>query len=185
MTAAARPASPSPSQDLAPYAPPAARLVEIEPPAQAPRILSARGRIGRLRYLVWNIALTTASACALMAALAWLVHGSSLAWLGLLTAACASGLLAILFGIQRLHDIGWSGWLMLVTLLPVIGPLFPLLLLLIPGTQGANRYGPPPTRNGAVLVVAAIAVALLAGGAGAIGLLMALPFWVVGMATGQ
>jgi hypothetical protein len=62
-----------------------------------------------------------------------------------------------MFGVQRLHDIGWSGWLLLLSLVPVVGGVFSLLLFIIPGSTEANRFGPPPPPNStAVKVLAAL-----------------------------
>ena len=55
--------------------------------------------------------------------------------------------IGVFIGVQRLHDMGWSGWLWLLNFVPVIGSVFALLMLIIPGTQGVNRYGPPPPPN--------------------------------------
>ncbi|WP_310621425.1 DUF805 domain-containing protein [Flexibacterium corallicola] len=45
---------------------------------------------------------------------------------------------------QRVRDFGWSGWTVLITLIPYVGWLFSLAILLVPGTEGENRYGPSP-----------------------------------------
>jgi hypothetical protein len=56
----------------------------------------------------------------------------------------------ILLTIQRCHDFNMSGWMSLL----LIVPLVPLLFWIIPGTQGANRFGnqPPPNTTGAVVL---------------------------------
>ena len=46
--------------------------------------------------------------------------------------------------IRRLHDIGLSGWFCLLGFVPIINILF-LALYFIPGKEGANIYGAPPT----------------------------------------
>lgn len=43
--------------------------------------------------------------------------------------------------VRRLHDIGYSGWL---TIGVIAIPYVSILLLLLPGEQGANAYGPNP-----------------------------------------
>lgn len=51
---------------------------------------------------------------------------------------------AVALSIQRLHDIGRSGPTMLLLLIPVVGPLWVLLLLCRRGAEGANRHGLDP-----------------------------------------
>jgi uncharacterized membrane protein YhaH (DUF805 family) len=60
---------------------------------------------------------------------------------------------AILFGgllalvavkVRRLHDQEKSGWNLLWALLPLLGGFVVLVLLLMPGEDFANRYGPDP-----------------------------------------
>jgi uncharacterized membrane protein YhaH (DUF805 family) len=64
-------------------------------------------------------------------------------------------------GVQRLHDLGWSGWLYLLNLVPLVNSIFPLLLVL-PGNAGANQYGAPPPRNStAVKVLASLWLAFI------------------------
>lgn len=65
------------------------------------------------------------------------------------------GLLAIVFalavlipsiavGIRRLHDIDYSGWWVLIGLIPIVGTIWLLVLLVLDGTPGPNKYGPNP-----------------------------------------
>ncbi len=53
------------------------------------------------------------------------------------------------FGItvRRCHDLNYSGFLSLITLIPLVGMIFSLYLLFAPGTEGANNYGSPSTDN--------------------------------------
>lgn len=47
--------------------------------------------------------------------------------------------------VKRLHDRNWSGWLVLVTLIPIVGGLFSLICLgIMDGTRGPNNFGPSP-----------------------------------------
>lgn len=46
--------------------------------------------------------------------------------------------------IRRLHDTGRSGWFMLITLIPLIGGIWLLVLLAEDGKQEENRYGADP-----------------------------------------
>lgn len=45
---------------------------------------------------------------------------------------------------RRLHDRDMSAWWLLLMLIPVVGALVLLVLYLLPGTQGSNRFGPDP-----------------------------------------
>ena len=45
---------------------------------------------------------------------------------------------------RRLQDMGRSGWWLILVAVPLINVLFLLLLLVIPGIAGENRYGPDP-----------------------------------------
>jgi hypothetical protein len=46
--------------------------------------------------------------------------------------------------VRRLHDTGRSGWWILINLIPVIGNIWVLVLTLLKGRQGSNRYGLAP-----------------------------------------
>jgi len=47
-------------------------------------------------------------------------------------------------GVRRLHDIGKSGWMLLVSLIPIIGAIWLLILFVTEGNTGENKYGPNP-----------------------------------------
>ena len=47
--------------------------------------------------------------------------------------------------IRRLHDVSKNGWLIWLYLVPLIN-ILALGLLFMPGTEGANRFGPVPPR---------------------------------------
>jgi uncharacterized membrane protein YhaH (DUF805 family) len=46
--------------------------------------------------------------------------------------------------VRRLHDIDRSGWWLLISLVPVLGSIWLLVLLCSEGTYGPNEYGPNP-----------------------------------------
>ena len=166
---------------VSPYAPPQASVGESLPAFAELKPFSVEGRIGRLRYLAWTMVLT----------LVMLGVGSALAIfaVALISADSTSGLIVgglvalILFigivvvsiqiSVQRLHDIGWSGWLWLLNFVPFVGSLFPFVIMVIPGSNIANRYGPPPPPNSTavkvlsslwVVFIAIVFVAALSGG---------------------
>ena len=46
--------------------------------------------------------------------------------------------------IRRLHDSDKSGWWYWISLVPYAGVLVLLIFMLLPGTNGDNRFGPKP-----------------------------------------
>ena len=147
--------SPLPSGQ--PYAPPRTPVDELITEHGELRVFTTQGRIGRLRYLAWSMGLM-AAAFGL-----WMIASMTLAVsvvLGvILTGVLGLGFLVVTvqIGVQRLHDLGWSGWLMLLNLVPVVGTLFPFVMLLMPGNDGMNRFGAPqPPNSRAVKILAAL-----------------------------
>ncbi|VVO34506.1 DUF805 domain-containing protein [Pseudomonas fluorescens] len=160
------PANPPPSTDPeSPYAPPRAAVGEALPAFAPLKAFSFEGRIGRLRYLAWTMVLmlVTLGIGAVLGVfgLALISTDSSA---GLILASLLAfilivvlGFVSIQFSVQRLHDIGWSGWLWLLTLVPFVGSFFPFVMMIMPGNNTANRYGaPPPPNSAAVKVLSAL-----------------------------
>ena len=50
--------------------------------------------------------------------------------------------------VKRLHDIGKPGALALMLFIPMLSAIVFIVLCLIPGDKGANRYGPTPNTPG-------------------------------------
>jgi uncharacterized membrane protein YhaH (DUF805 family) len=140
-----------------PYAPPRAEVGTPTAEYGELKVFTTQGRIGRLRYLAWTMALT-AAALGLML-VAGMMSAASVVLGVILTGVfgIAFLLVSIQIGVQRLHDLGWSGWLMLLYLVPIIGTVLPLVVLLMPGNPGVNRFGPPqPPNSRAVKILAAL-----------------------------
>ncbi|BAN46298.1 DUF805 domain-containing protein [Metapseudomonas resinovorans] len=149
------------TETASPYAPPQAQVGEQLPEFGELKVLSTTGRIGRVRYLGWSMGLLLA-----FLPIGALIAGSmavSTTLSGLLViAACVALMVVSLFiGVQRIHDMGWSGWLWLLNLVPVVGSVFALLMLFMPGTAGPNRYGPPPPPNSRAVIVLAWLILLV------------------------
>lgn len=70
--------------------------------------------------------------------------------LGVVGALTRSGIVSVLMliGVRRMHDLGHTGWLVLVSWIPFVGSLAFLVLTALPGQQEENRFGPPPTALG-------------------------------------
>ena len=50
----------------------------------------------------------------------------------------------IAVSIRRMHDINKSGWWVLISLIPIIGGIWFLILCLMDSKPGENAYGPNP-----------------------------------------
>ncbi|NWB88571.1 MULTISPECIES: DUF805 domain-containing protein [Pseudomonas] len=147
-----------------PYAPPQARVGDNLPAFGQLKAFTTNGRIGRLRYLAWSAVLMFA-ALPIAGAIFAVVMGTATAspntaiTIGVVfggAAIIALVVFSIQIAVQRLHDIGWSGWLWLLTLVPFVGSVFPFVLMLCPGNSGANQYGAPPPPNSTAVKVLAV-----------------------------
>lgn len=138
-----------------PYATPHAQVGEALPEYGELNYFNVEGRIGRARYLGWSMGMV------LLAIPVFAVLGGisalSAIFGGLLSLIAVVGLtvFSVFIGAKRLHDLGWSAWLWLVLLIPIVGGVFSLVMLVVPGNEGPNRYGPPPPPNSkGVLILA-------------------------------
>jgi uncharacterized membrane protein YhaH (DUF805 family) len=139
-----------------PYATPTSNVAEVLPEFAELQLFGVTGRLGRLRYLAWSLAVTASALIAAglafgVSAALGMSGGTSLLTIigGLLGSVVIVAMMVfgIQIGVKRLHDIGWSGWLLLLNLVPVVGSVFSIILLVVPGGAGANRFGPPPPPN--------------------------------------
>ena len=46
--------------------------------------------------------------------------------------------------VRRLHDVGKSGWMILISLIPLIGAIWLLVLMVTDSNHGENQYGQNP-----------------------------------------
>ena len=46
--------------------------------------------------------------------------------------------------VRRLHDTDRRGWWLLISLIPIAGPIWLLVLLVLDGQTGGNRFGGDP-----------------------------------------
>jgi uncharacterized membrane protein YhaH (DUF805 family) len=138
-----------------PYATPQAQVGDVMPEYGELNYFSVEGRIGRVRYLGWSMAMTLLAIPILgvfagISALSYMFGG-----LLVILAVIAMVVIGVFIGAKRLHDIGWSAWLWLLLLVPAVGSVFAIIMLVVPGTPGPNRYGPPPPPNSKGVVVLA------------------------------
>ncbi len=127
------------------------------------KVFTHHGRIGRLRYLAWTLLLsvTTLATAALISVLIGIASPFGLVLISL--AGIALTVVGFQIGARRLHDIGWSGWWLLLTLVPYLGGLFAVVLMAVPGTAMANRYGPcTPANSRGVKMIASLWLLVIA-----------------------
>ncbi|KAF1025906.1 MAG: hypothetical protein GAK37_02770 [Pseudomonas sp.] len=158
------------AESTSPYAPPRASVGDALPEFSTLKVLTTQGRIGRLRMLAWTFVLVLIMlvACGVLFVLTVglsFTSPTAATVIGVLAGICifvAFLWVSILISVQRLHDLGWSGWLWFLNLVPVVSSIFPILLLVLPGNTGANRYGaPPPPNTQAVNILSILWLALL------------------------
>ncbi|MEU2390183.1 DUF805 domain-containing protein [Streptomyces sp. NPDC007369] len=58
--------------------------------------------------------------------------------------ALAVFLPSLAVGVRRLHDLGKSGWWLLISLVPLVGGIWLLVLMVTAGQPQPNQYGPDP-----------------------------------------
>lgn len=128
------------------YAPPTATVSDVAPETTGTSELnywSAKGRIGRLRYIAYSTGASILHGT--VTALATGVFGGNQTLLigSLVALYLALMVFIVLCAIKRCHDLNISGWWCLTVVVPIIT----LLFVFAPGTKGGNRFGPPPPPN--------------------------------------
>lgn len=153
------------SATVLPYAPPSANVSEAMPRHGDLKPFSVTGRIGRLRYLAWSLVIMFAATGLFGVAAIMMAISSTMGLICMGLIGIGMLVVSVQIGVQRLHDFGWSGWLILLNLVPVLGSLFPFVMLLMPGSREVNRYGsPPPPNSRSVKILAALWLLLIISG---------------------
>ncbi|MCC7221335.1 MAG: DUF805 domain-containing protein [Candidatus Contendobacter sp.] len=164
------------NSDASPYQPPHSAITPIAPPQFGElNVFSTRGRLGRVRYIGYSIGLVLlvylfiailgGAVLALVRphdgneAFQWLGGGAVILLVLVMLAA------SLLLTIQRLHDFNASGWWALLMAVPVASFVLYLVLLIMPGTQGSNRFGypPPPNTLGVILLASILPLIFVLG----------------------
>jgi uncharacterized membrane protein YhaH (DUF805 family) len=137
-----------------PYVAPRAAVTDAAEEFEPVRIFAVSGRIGRVRYIFYTMAVPF---------LIMLLAGIASALLGPAGAALtvvawiAVVVVSITLTIQRSHDFNMSGWFALLWLVPLAN----LAFWFIPGTDGPNRFGGKTPPNGAGLILSVFVVPVL------------------------
>ena len=142
------------SEAVNPYAAPKAAVADVydnEAGVQPVKLFSARGRVGRLRYLAYSVVgylVMLLAAIVLGAGAGVMGKGGAAGWIGV-AAAIPYFIFMALLTIQRSHDMDWSGWTAILAFIPLVG----LIWLINSGTAGGNRFGAPPPPNGLLVKI--------------------------------
>jgi uncharacterized membrane protein YhaH (DUF805 family) len=117
------------------------------PPAGPARLIAfffrPEGRIGRAEYGLGLAFIYSASAAILLAVLAQLGPVWETAPIAMLLALPLTVAMFVLVA-KRCHDLGLPGSYVLLLAVPLVGLVWLLALLILPGSAGPNPYGPPP-----------------------------------------
>lgn len=70
--------------------------------------------------------------------------------IGLLMGAYAIAMVVpyVAVSVRRLHDTNRSGWWLLISFIPIVGAIWFLVLLMLDGQAGENRFGEDPKLSG-------------------------------------
>jgi len=152
-----------------PYQAPNADVGSASTEPYQPKIFTAQGRIGRLRYLAYGF-------------LSYLLLIPIFIVIGVVAAILGDGateVVEILGGIigvvayialfvysfmlykRRFNDLGQSGWLSLLLLVPIVNIVVWLFLLFAPGKPMTNQYGQPPSKNPVWVIICAVLFPIL------------------------
>ncbi len=50
----------------------------------------------------------------------------------------------ITVSVRRMHDVGYSGWMIFISLIPIVGTIWYLMLMIKDGDSAQNKYGQNP-----------------------------------------
>lgn len=146
--------------DTNPYSPPQAQVADAPEEYGKVNIFSTSGRLGRVRYIGYSVGLNIliyAIGFSLLLLIEWLTGGKGFGGILVLLAYLGITVVSFMLTIQRCHDFNASGWLSLLILIPLVG----LIFCFIPGTDGANRFGPKPPPNTTVIILLTLVIPLI------------------------
>lgn len=132
-----------------------------------PRMFEFRGRIGRVRYLVYSLGIVLlyfgliaiyADIVPLLVRDISLYNNLSFLFIPFMI---LMAVMWIVHDIRRLNDLNVTGWACLLSLVPLINVIFYLALLFLPGTKGNNNFGRPPLHNQPLILFALVVMILV------------------------
>ena len=117
-------------------------------------VFKLSGRRNRLSYFLFTLATTVLSLVAFGLIAVGAAADAGILMVPAVVILVPTIVTGLLVGAQRCRDFGWTGWAILIALIPYIGWIFPFVMLFVPGTVGANRYGPDPLQAAEALPAA-------------------------------
>jgi len=172
-----------------PYSAPGSDLGNSQSATYEPKVISFSGRLGRMRYVAYNLVMSMLMNLALipiMGATAFVGGAAGPESMGTvsvivtLLVVAISLVFSVMFIKRRLNDLNRSGWWMLLFLVPLVNLILAIYLLFFPGAEGANNFGPAPAPNSAgVKIIFWLFLALFVLG---IGSAIMLPMMLAGSA---
>lgn len=139
------------------YAAPAADMASPLAQSQTylPGMFQLKGRIGRVRYLVYASALSIIMMAVIGVVVSLIAATGNVMMMVAVAALLWIPMFVILFMVlrRRLHDMGKSGWYGLLQLIPLVNLIFILWILFGRGDEGSNEYGLAPAPNTRPLVI--------------------------------
>jgi uncharacterized membrane protein YhaH (DUF805 family) len=145
------------SEAMNPYAAPKAAVADVydeESGVQPVKLFSAKGRIGRLRYLAYGFVgyLAMVVVAFLVGMVAAAIGQADLAGVLGVVMTVPYFIFIALLTIQRSHDMGWTGWTAILAFIPLVG----LVWIFNSGTEGSNRFGAPSPPNTTLVKIGAL-----------------------------
>lgn len=131
------------------------------------KIFSTQGRLGRVRYIGYlvGLGLLTYLVMALPVLLTSLTEGGDVVkgimGVTIILVSIVGFVVSILLAIQRLHDFDASAWWSALVIIPLANLVLYLVLMIMPGTQGSNRFGNPPPPNTTGVIILALILPLI------------------------
>ena len=156
-----------------PYESPVAdALPEAELEYYQPKMFAVNGRIGRIRYFAYSTIINFiffaliggVAAVAVPASSATIDPDAMSTGFMLLVGALYIPLFGTFFVMakRRLNDLNLSGWFSLLFFVPLANIFITFYMLLFPGNEGSNRFGPAPNANSWPLIIVGAILPLLA-----------------------
>ena len=123
-----------------------------------PKVFSLTGRIGRLRYLAYSMAINLVMViffAFVLGVIAAVTKSETIATVGTGLLWVVMAVVGVVVSRRRLHDLNLTGWLSILQLVPIVNFFFFLYLLFAPGTRGSTRFGAEPAPNNTLVIVLA------------------------------